>query len=153
MALARKLGVVTYRSALEWKARYDRHRVAKPSSEPFGVEFEIEAYLQSHADRFVPIFDANSYLYLSRAMDLFDAADHGGTIEEAFARVKAKRVLVIGVETDLLFPLEQQRALAEAAQATGHETVFAPLPSVQGHDSFLVDLPRFGPVIRDFLSR
>ncbi|HKC25119.1 MAG TPA: homoserine O-acetyltransferase, partial [Thermoanaerobaculia bacterium] len=140
------------RSAFEWKARFDRHRVARPSAEPFGVEFEIEAYLQSHADRFVPTFDANSYLYLSRAMDLFDAAEHGASLEEAVARIRA-RVLVIGVETDLLFPLEQQRALADLFVATGHETVFAPLPSVQGHDSFLIDLPRFSPPIRAFLAR
>jgi homoserine O-acetyltransferase len=151
MALARKLGVVTYRSAFEWKARFDRHRVAKPAAEPFGAEFEIEAYLQSHADRFVPTFDANSYLYLSRAMDLFDAAEHGSSLEEAVARIRA-RVLVIGVETDLLFPLEQQRALADVFTATGHETVFVSLPSIQGHDSFLIDLPRFSPVIRAFLE-
>jgi len=152
MALARKMGVVTYRSALEWRARFDRHRIAKPPAEPFGREFEIESYLQSHADRFVPVFDANSYLYLSRAMDRFDAAEHGATLEEALGRIRASRVLVVGVETDLLFPLEQQRELADAFSAAGRDTVFAPLPSVQGHDSFLIDLPRFGPVVRDFLS-
>ena len=152
MALARKLGVVTYRSALEWNARFDRHRVGARPAEPFGTEFEVEAYLQSHADRFVAGFDASSYLYLSRAMDWFDAAEHGTSLEDALSRVGAKRVLVVGVETDLLFPLHQQRALADAFVAAGRDALFVPLPSVQGHDSFLIDLPRFGPVVRDFLE-
>jgi homoserine O-acetyltransferase len=150
MALARKLGVVTYRSPEEWKARFGRRRV-DGAKEPFGAEFEVEAYLQSHAERFVPTFDANSYLYLSRAMDLFDASELGASLEDALARVAA-RVLVIGVESDILFPIEQQRALAEAFRAAGMQPTFAALPSVQGHDSFLIDLPRFGPVIADFLK-
>jgi homoserine O-acetyltransferase len=152
MALARKLGVVTYRSAVEWKARFDRHRVAAKPAAPFEKEFEVEAYLQSHADRFVPTFDANSYLYLSRAMDWFDASEHGADLVDAFSRMRVGRALVVGVETDLLFPLDQQRALADALVAAGKETVFVPLPSVQGHDSFLIDLARFGPVVREFLS-
>ena len=79
MRLARKLGMITYRSAKEWLQRFGRERASvehKPD-DPFSIDFEIEAYLESHASKFVGQFDPNAYLYLSRAMDLFDLADHG----------------------------------------------------------------------------
>jgi homoserine O-acetyltransferase/O-succinyltransferase len=151
MALARKLGVISYRSAQEWAQRFDRHRV--PNPQPPGIEFEIEAYLQGHADRFVKLFDANSYLYLSKAMDLFDLAEHGGgSLEEVSRKIEARRALVIGVETDILFPVTQQRDLARILEGAGRKVTFHRFPSIQGHDSFLIDLERFGPAVRDFLE-
>ncbi|HEV2212498.1 MAG TPA: homoserine O-acetyltransferase, partial [Gammaproteobacteria bacterium] len=90
MRLARKLGMISYRSAKEWSERFGRER-ASAGSEPFGPEFEVEAYLESRAEAFVGSFDPNSYLYLSRAMDLFDVADHGGSMERAFAKLKLKQ--------------------------------------------------------------
>jgi homoserine O-acetyltransferase len=154
MRLARKLGLITYRSAVEWKERFGRERVdvREPDAGPFGVEFEVEAYLEMHARKFVGTFDASSYLYLSRAMDLFDVAEHGGTVEAGLARVGAKPALVVGVETDILFPLEQQEEIARGLQKGGAQVRFAPLPSIQGHDSFLVDMERFCPTIGDFLA-
>ena len=80
----------------------------------FAPDFEIESYLEHHAQKFTGQFDANCYLYLSRASDLFDLADHGGSIEAALRDMQAERVLVIGVETDFLFPIHQQRELARA---------------------------------------
>ncbi|MDE2273097.1 MAG: homoserine O-acetyltransferase, partial [Gammaproteobacteria bacterium] len=139
MRLARKLGMMSYRSASEWLERFGRERADSAQHEPFGIEFEVESYLESRARAFVGGFDANSYLYLSRAMDLFDAAEHGGTVDKAFKRLKLRMALVAGVETDILFPLHQQRALADALQRTGIETQYLPLASKQGHDSFLVD--------------
>ena len=79
--IARKLGMVTYRSPQEWRSRFGRKRMNVPDPRPFEREFEVEAYLDAHADRFVGSFDPNSYLYLSRAMDWFDLADHGGAVE------------------------------------------------------------------------
>lgn len=152
MRLARKIGMVSYRSAAEWRDRFWRERTESWSNEPFGAEFEVEAYLESHAQKFVNAFDANAYLYLSRAMDLFDAAEHGGSLEAGLARVVAKRTLVIGVETDILFPVEQQRALADGLAKAGREVELVVLPSVQGHDAFLVDMERFGPPISRFLN-
>ncbi|HEX6738344.1 MAG TPA: homoserine O-acetyltransferase [Vicinamibacteria bacterium] len=154
MRLARKLGLITYRSAAEWKERFGRERVAVRDRDagPFGVEFEVEAYLEMHARKFVGTFDANSYLYLSRSMDLFDVAEHGGTVEAGLARVGPKPALVIGVETDILFPLEQQEEIARGLEKGGAKATFVPLPSIQGHDSFLVDLQRFGPAIGGFLA-
>ena len=154
MRLARKLGMITYRSAKEWLQRFGRERASvehKPD-DPFGIDFEIESYLENHAAKFVGQFDPNAYLYLSRAMDLFDLADHGeGSLPEALKRFKIERALIIGVETDLLFPIEQQQELADGLNTGGRAIKFVRLDSLQGHDSFLVDMDQFRPVIGDFL--
>ncbi len=154
MRLARKLGMITYRSSKEWLQRFGRERASaehKPD-DPFGIDFEIEAYLENHATKFTGQFDPNAYLFLSRAMDLFDLADHGqGSLLEAFKRFQVQQVLIIGVETDLLFPIEQQKELADGLRETGKEVQFARSDSLQGHDAFLVDMDRFRPVIGNFL--
>jgi homoserine O-acetyltransferase/O-succinyltransferase len=95
MRLARKLGMITYRSAHEWAQRFGRERATdeRYSDDPFGIDFEVESYLEAHANKFIGAFDANCYLYLSRAMDLFDAADHGGTVDQALQRVRLERAL------------------------------------------------------------
>lgn len=154
LRLARKLGLISYRSAREWRERFGRERVdvRDPEGGLFGVEFEIESYLENHAQKFVGSFDANCYLYLSRAMDLFDVAEHGGTLEAGLARIQAEQTLVIGVETDFLFPIDQQAEIAQTLHRLGRRVRFEALPSVQGHDSFLVDIDRFGPVMTDFFA-
>src|SRR5579871_3170043 len=116
MSIARKLGVITYRSAMEWNGRFARIRLdpEERHDDPFAHEFEIESYLESHARRFVRAFDPNSYLYLSRASDWFDIAEYGqGSVLEGLKRIQIERALVIGVSTDILFPLEQQEQIAE----------------------------------------
>jgi homoserine O-acetyltransferase len=155
MRLARKLGMITYRSAAEWQVRFGRERAAqeRKPGDPFGIDFEIESYLEAQAVKFTGQFDANCYLYLSRAMDLFDLAEHGGSVNAALKRSGLKRALVIGVETDLLFPLTSQREIADGLREAGAETQFTPLPSIQGHDSFLVDMERFRPTLGEFLAR
>ncbi|HET6602799.1 MAG TPA: homoserine O-acetyltransferase [Xanthomonadaceae bacterium] len=156
MRIARKLGVVTYRSSLEWRGRFGRVRLEPDArdDEPFGSEFQIESYLDAHADRFARAFDPNCYLYLSRSMDWFDLGESTGrSIDEALASIELERALAIGVETDILFPLNQQEEIAEGLRAGGVPADFAPLSSPQGHDAFLVDHARFGPVIERFLAR
>ena len=154
MRLARKLGMVTYRSAREWEQRFGRERVAeeRQTGNAFAVDFEVEAYLEAHALKFIGQFDANCYLYLSRASDLFDVAEHGGSVTAGLAKVRAERVLVVGVETDSLFPIAQQRELAMGLDARDREVHLVELPSIQGHDSFLVDMDRFRPVLASFLA-
>jgi homoserine O-acetyltransferase/O-succinyltransferase len=83
-------------------------------------------------------------------MDLFDVADHGGSVDQGLSRVALERALVIGVETDLLFPIEQQEALAIGLQAHVSDVSFRRLSSIQGHDSFLLDMDRFRPAIASF---
>ena len=152
MRLARKLGMITYRSAAEWAERFGREQATAepPHEHPFGIDFEVESYLEAHANRFIGAFDANCYLYLSRAMDLFDAADHGGTLERALSQVELEQALVIGVESDFLFPAHQQADLATALAPHVKDVDFKRLSSIQGHDSFLVDMDRFRPAIAGF---
>lgn len=147
MRLARKLGMISYRSSDEWTERFGRERSSDDRVGPFGIDFEVESYLEAHARKFVGSFDPNCYLYLSRAMDLFDVADHGGSLQQGLYRVQLDRALVIGVETDFLFPVEQQEELAIGLKEFVPDVSFRRLDSRQGHDSFLVDMDRFRPVI------
>ena len=164
MRMARKLGVITYRSALEWDGRFGRVRLdsdRRDDEDPFGLEFEVESYLEGHARRFVRNFDPNSYLFMSRSMDWFDLAeycgtpcgDQGGDVLSALARIRVDKALAIGVATDILFPLQQQEQIAEGLRAGGADASFLPLESPQGHDAFLVDFDRFGPAVRGFLDQ
>ena len=161
MSIARKLGVITYRSAMEWVGRFARIRLdheARPDDDPFGVEFQIESYLAGHARRFVRNFDPNSYLYLSRASDWFDVAEYAPAgaadpVAEALKKIAVECALVIGVSTDILFPLTQQQQIADGLRAAGAEVDFVALDSPQGHDAFLVDIANFGAAIGAFLSR
>ena len=163
MRIARKLGVITYRSAMEWDGRFGRIRLDPETREddiPFAAEFEVEGYLENHARRFVRRFDPNCYLYLGRAMDRFDigesslkpCGDRHMDALDALATLKLDKALVIGVETDLLFPLEQQQEIAEGLRRGGIDARFVAMPSPQGHDAFLVDIERFGPAVGDFLN-
>jgi homoserine O-acetyltransferase/O-succinyltransferase len=152
MGLARKLGVATYRSPQEWRERFGRDRLGIKHEDPFASEFQIESYLDAHARRWAGGFDPLSYLYLSRAMDWFDLADYGGSVEAACKQMRVEHALVIGVATDILFPVEQQEEIAEALSEAGAIVDYQALPSIQGHDAFLVDIPRFAPVISRFLD-
>ena len=161
MRMARKLGVITYRSALEWDGRFGRVRLdsdRRLGDDPFGLEFEVESYLEGHARRFVRRFDPNCYLYLSRSMDWFDLGEacstgqSHGTCEQGLSRLRLDRALAIGVHTDILFPLQQQQEIADGLLAGGVDARCLPLPSPQGHDAFLVDIARFGPAVREFLD-
>lgn len=154
MSIARKLGVITYRSAMEWVGRFARIRLDSENREddPFGAEFAVESYLQGHAQRFVRSFDPNCYLYLSRASDWFDISEYArGSAAAGLARIDVERALVLGVTTDILFPLSQQEEIAEGLRAGGVHVDFVPLDSPQGHDAFLVDTARFGAAIARFL--
>ncbi|MGI9324709.1 MAG: homoserine O-acetyltransferase MetX [Pseudomonadales bacterium] len=154
MRLARKLGMISYRSATEWDRRFGRERAMDDlhQGHAFGIDFEVESYLQAHANRFVGSFDPNCYLYLSRAMDLFDTADHGGSLRAGLARVTCERVMIIGVETDILFPMQQQQELAAGLRESVRQVTFHELNSIQGHDSFLVDMDQFRPPIAAFFE-
>jgi homoserine O-acetyltransferase len=155
MKLARKLGLVSYRAAEEWHQRFDRARVCKErrKGEPFEIEFEVESYLDYNARKFVGNFDANSYLYMSRAMDWFDVADHGGSVNAGLAKILVRKALVIGVTTDILFPIEQQKEIAEGLIKAGRNVEFVSIDSINGHDAFLVDRDHFSPVIADFFGQ
>lgn len=154
LRLARKLGMLSYRSPKEFTQRFGRERVTseRQDNDGFGINFEVESYLDSHAKKFVGSFDPNCYLYLSRAMDLFDVADHGGSLSNGLDKIGAERVLIMGVETDVLFPIEQQIELAEGLDNGQRSVQLSRLDSLQGHDAFLVDMDRFRPVLCEFFN-
>lgn len=156
MLLARKLGMMTYRSGEEWLQRFGRERIEAPTpvtEDPFRPEFQIESYIDRNSRKFIGSFDANCYLYLSQAMDLFDVADYGdGSVAGALAHIPARRALIAGVKTDWLFPVWQQHQVADALAAAGVDVAVHELDSVQGHDAFLVDRDRFVPLVGRFLA-
>lgn len=169
MRMARKLGMASYRSAAEWETRFARHRVPEhqqhETATPFAAEFQIESYLEHNANKFTGHFDANCYLYLSRAVDWFDVLDYAPTtlaetatqterLTAAFTHLTnhLQHALVIGVKTDILFPIHQQAEIAEALQHNDIETDYHALDCIQGHDAFLVDYARFIPIVQRFLT-
>ena len=122
------------------------------SDEQFFGDFAVESYLENHANRFTGQFDANCYLYLSRASDLFDFAEHGGSLEAGFRRLNLDSAMVIGVETDLLFPIRQQRELARGLSSVIADTELVELDCIKGHDSFLVEMDAFRPVVSRYFA-
>ncbi|OKO99070.1 homoserine O-acetyltransferase MetX [Xenorhabdus eapokensis] len=154
MLLARKLGLISYRSAKEWEQRFGRNIFSLEISSNFEFnQFEIESYLQHRAHDFINCFDPNCYLYLSQSMDHFDLAEnYNGDIHASLENISLRRALIIGVETDILFPIHQQRQIAKGLERGGTRVEFYALNSLQGHDAFLVDIDEFGPKIQSFLS-
>lgn len=149
MMTARKLGLISYRSALEWDGRFGRDAAGErgSSSPHFNPELPVELYLDYHARKFARAFDPNSYLYLSRSIDRFDLRDSC-----ALSDLHLDCALVLGTKTDLLFPLHQQDEIAQGLQAGGAEVTFLAMDSEEGHDAFLIDMARFGPPMDSFLS-
>ncbi len=156
LRLARKLGTITYRSAAEWNERFGRRRVPETAglSGDFRPQFEVEAYLEHQALRFADSFDANAYLYLSRAMDQFDLAEHGaGSLATAFARSSASSARSCSASRPTCCSRSTSSARLPNSCARRAATVqFHAFPSLQGHDAFLVDLARFEPAIGEFLA-
>lgn len=154
MRWARKIGVLSYVGSALLQKRFAREQNEPFAGHPSGTDFEVESWLEHLARKFVRTFDPWSYWYVSRAMDLYDFALHGGGDRaRAAARLKLERALVIGVHEDLLFPLEQQREMASTLSAAGIPTQFAELHSPYGHDAFLVEDALFTPLLGGFLAR
>jgi homoserine O-acetyltransferase len=148
------LAHITYLSDEGMQHKFGR-RVEEGTLAPgggFGVEFAVEGYLAHQGRRFVERFDANSYLYLTRAMDYYDASVWGGgDITEACRRIQA-RVLVLSFDSDWLCPPESGRALALALIKSGKKVSYANLSSRFGHDSFLLEPETVATIVNGFLS-
>jgi homoserine O-acetyltransferase len=118
----------------------------------FDADFQVESYLRHQGMTFVDRFDANSYLYLSRAMDYFDlAADHGGVLADAFKGSKT-RFCVVSFTSDWHFPTEESRALVHALNASGASVSFVEIDTDKGHDAFLLDEPELFSAIGGFVA-
>ena len=153
MRLARKLGMISYRSKEEWRERFGRDVQEHYNKRLFGMHFAVESYLENAAKKFIRNFDPCSYLYLSRAMDWFDVADGYDDLPSALAGINLKTSCVIGVETDILFPAYQQKEIADAIRSNGIDTSFTNLESLMGHDAFLVDHAHFNPHVTAYFER
>ncbi len=150
LELARQIAQVTYRSDEVFTERFGRNLVRQLD---FGAArlFDVEGYLEYHGRKLVNRFDANSYLRLNRAMDFHDIGrGRGGTVE-ALSRVKAP-VLTVSVRSDSLYPPTQQIEMHEGLLESGGDSTFFALDSPHGHDGFLIEFPKLGPVIRKFLQ-
>ena len=150
LAIARMMAHITYLSDKGMDFKFGRNR-SKPSNELFDVEFEVESYLRYQGQSFVNRFDANTYLYLTKALDRFDLYGEDNSLEDAFAPMLAKS-LVIGFTSDWLFPPSQNRAIVEAMLRAGKHATYAELEMDLGHDSFLVDAPDLYELISNFLK-
>jgi homoserine O-acetyltransferase len=152
MRMARKLGMLSYRSAEEWRTRFGRREQDYFPPSLFGMNYEVESYLEAAARRFVHSFDPCSYLYLSRCMDWFNVADGYEDLTTALQSIELTSAMVIGVKTDVLFPMHQQEEVADALSHNGISTNFVALESLMGHDAFLVDYDHFKPLIGDYFD-
>ncbi|XP_052092585.1 uncharacterized protein LOC127729026 [Mytilus californianus] len=152
MKLAREIATITYRSGPEWDRRFNRDRIDNTCPPTLCPTFSIESYLEHQGESFATKYDPNSLLYISKAMDLFNIGESYESLHAGLSRVNCP-VMVIGVQTDILFPIPQQRELATALQESGNPTVtFYELNSLYGHDTFLLDLNGVGAAVKGFLE-
>jgi homoserine O-acetyltransferase len=152
LAIARMAGMITYQSAAGQWERFGRRPASRPAHyEEFGGRFEIESYLHHQGRELVSRFDANSYLYLSRAMDLYDVALGYESEEEAYSRIEAE-VLFVGISSDWLFPPHEVKASVERAREAGADARYAEIDSLSGHDSFLKDWDELEAVVTPFID-
>jgi homoserine O-acetyltransferase len=155
LRVAREMGTLTYRSGPEWMERFGRKRSA---DEPprLDEDFQVESYLAYQGDKFCLQYDPNSYLYISKAMDLFDIRDQVEDSNPAAGSsgISAIRspTLVIGVKSDILFPVWQQRELADLLEQAQVPVTYVELDSPYGHDTFLIEIEAVGAALRGHLG-
>jgi homoserine O-acetyltransferase len=151
LAIARMLGHVTYLSDRGMEQKFGRRLRAEGLQYGFDTEFEVERYLQHQSQAFVDRFDANSLLYLTRAIDYFDLVPAGGTLTDAFRSSEAE-FLFLTFSSDWLYPPHHLEAAADAGRSAGRRVVYREIPTDYGHDAFLLEHQAQEPVIRAFLG-
>lgn len=152
LAVARMMAHITYLSDVGMETKFGRKRRAgDESKEHFDVEFEVESYLRYQGQSFVSRFDANTYLYLTKALDRFDLHSPE-SLDETLQPVQA-RGLVVGFTSDWLYPPQGNREIVEALLRLGKDATYAELAMDFGHDSFLVRAPKLYKLINQFLQR
>jgi homoserine O-acetyltransferase len=150
MAVARQLGMVTYRTREEFNQRFSWD-AAGPYHLGDAINFEVESYLQNKAGSFVDNYDPNSYLLLSKCTDLMDLGRGHKNFSEGLLRINSK-VMIMGVDSDFLIPPSEQQYMHHLLQAHGKDVRLRTCGSIYGHDAFLLDMGWFLPHIRDFLE-
>ena len=153
LAVARMAAHITYLSEEALTAKFGRN-LQDREAKTFGFEadFQVESYLRYQGSGFTQRFDANSYLYITRAMDYFDLAEeHGGRLADAFAN-SAARFCLVSFDSDWLYPTTESRHVVHALNAAGAPVSFVELSAPHGHDSFLLDVPALDRVVEGFLK-
>ncbi len=153
LAVARMAAHITYLSSKALHEKFGRKLQDREAlTFGFDADFQVESYLRHQGSTFVDRFDANSYLYITRAMDYFDlAADHGGTLAGAFQGVKT-RFCLVSFTSDWLYPTRDSREIVRALNAVAANVSFVEIESDKGHDAFLLDEPELFDTISGFLN-
>jgi homoserine O-acetyltransferase len=150
LALARMIGHITYMSDVSMTEKFGRQKKDVTRPFKFSPEFEVEGYLRYRGDNFVKRFDANSYLYITKAMDNFDTPD-GRPLQEVLHGVRAK-VLVIAFKSDWLYPAYQSKDIVRACKHSGVEATYCEVDSGYGHDAFLLEISEETHLVAHFLK-
>jgi homoserine O-acetyltransferase/O-succinyltransferase len=153
LAVARMAAHITYLSEAGLTEKFGRRLQAREAkSFGFDADFQVESYLRHQGLAFTDRFDANAYLYITRALDYFELADeHGGVLANAF-RGTPTRFCLVSFDTDWLYPTRESRAIVQALHAAGAKASFVELSSPFGHDAFLLDSPELNRVVEGFLG-
>ena len=153
LGIARMIGHITYLSEESITRKFGRKLQEKKDYEySFDTEFQIESYLQYQGKKFVKRFDANSYLYLSKALSYFDLDKSYGSLEKALKKIKSE-TLIISITSDWLYPTEQSKEIAHMLMKQNKQVSFCEVDSPYGHDSFLIEVEKFSKVIKPFLEK
>jgi len=150
LAVARMIGHITYMSEISMAEKF-RRRPEEEKLHKFSVGSEVEDYLTNRGNHFVKRFDANSYLYITRAIDSFDASK-GRDLHEAFKQTKAK-VLVLAFKSDWLYPASQSKEIVKACKWAGIDATYCEIDSTYGHDAFLLEVDEETHLVKHFLQK
>ena len=153
LAVARMAAHITYLSEVALQRKFGRRLQDRQAlTYGFDADFQVESYLRHQGYTFVDRFDANSYLYITRAMDYFDLAqENGGVLANAFKGTRV-RYCLISFSSDWLFPTEESRAIVRALNAVAANVSFVEVESDKGHDAFLLDEPEFHQTLQGFIE-
>jgi homoserine O-acetyltransferase len=153
LAVARMAAHITYLSEAALQRKFGRELQRDGLSWGFDADFQVESYLRHQGTSFVDRFDANSYLYITRALDYFDlAAQHEGVLANAFTKARGVRFCVLSFSSDWLYPTAESRDIVRALNAAGCRASFAEIETDKGHDAFFLDEPGFDQALRGFFA-
>ena len=152
LSVARMIGHITYMSDESMREKFGRKlREKEKFGFDFGVDFEVESYLRYRGNQFVSRFDANSYLYITKAEDYFDLTNGTGRLADAFQQVDT-RFLIISFTSDWLYPSYQSQEIVRVLRRINGDVAYCDLQSNYGHDAFLVDIAEQSEIVRGFLD-
>jgi homoserine O-acetyltransferase len=152
LAVARMIGHITYMSDVSMAEKFGRRVKEERPEKKFSPDFEVEGYLQYRGDNFVKRFDANSYLYITKAIDRFDLTNGAG-LEKVFKSASGIKFLVIAFKSDWLYPAYQSKEIVRACKQAQIDVSYCELNSTYGHDAFLIEVDEQEHFIKNFLRR